>query len=69
MFDLFTKLNPYYFLIAFAMGLLYFYIYNNNGKPKIIIKEPTPNDNTIYMDETDKYTFITKEIVCPAELS
>lgn len=64
MFDLFNKLNPYLFLATFAIALFYFY--TTNKKTKIIIKEPSPNDETIYNDElNNRFTFITKEIVCP----
>lgn len=65
----FDYIDPLYFLIAFAIGLLYAYI--TQPKPEIITKYPTPfNIDTVYKDSNDvcyKYQMIKSS--CPADLS
>ena len=39
---IFDKIQPLYFLIAFALGLLYCYI--SKPKPNVVIKFPSPSN-------------------------
>ena len=56
--------DPFYFLIAFAIGI--FFNFMVKPKPKIIIKYPTPfNMNTIYKDDADNcYKYNLVETSC-----
>ena len=68
--NLFSKINPFYFFLAFAIGL--FFVYINDPPKKVIIRHPNPNNagKTIYNDD-DKgcYKYISKEIECPSDKS
>jgi len=66
---LFTKLNPYVFIISFSIGI--FIVYLSEPPRKIIIKHPRPNDNeTIYRDDADNcYKYKTIEVQCPSDKS
>jgi hypothetical protein len=66
---LFTKLNPYVFIISFCIGI--FVVYLSEPPRKIIIKHPRPNDNkTIYRDDSNNcYKYKTIEVQCPSDKS
>jgi hypothetical protein len=59
---IFDKIQPLYFIIAFAIGLLYCYI--SKPKPKVVLKFPSPvnagkitykdNDGTCYKYKADQ---------------
>jgi len=66
---LFTKLNPYVFIISFCIGI--FVVYLSEPPRKIIIKHPRPNDDkTIYHDDSNNcYKYKTIEVQCPSDKS
>jgi len=66
---LFTKLNPYVFIISFCIGI--FIVYLSDPPQKIIIQHPRPNDDkTIYRDDSNNcYKYKTIEVQCPADKS
>lgn len=62
----FDKIQPLYFFISFAVGLLLCYIYN--PKPEVILKFPSPFNagNIIYKDKADScYKFDASKVSCP----
>lgn len=65
---LFTKIKPFYFLLAFGIGL--FFVYINDPPKKIIVRHPNPDNvgHTVYKDDDDScYKYISKEVKCPAD--
>lgn len=52
---LFNYLNFKYFLVSFAIGILYIYL--TDDYKKVIIMYPTP-------DNIDKYTYVDKSNKC-----
>lgn len=68
MINFFSKLNPYAFLLALGIGLLYSYI--TLPPKKIIIKHPTPENagKVVYHDEDDNcFKYKAEEIQCPTD--
>ncbi len=67
--NLFSKLNPYAFILSFCIGI--FIVYLSEPPKKIIVKHPKPNDdNTIYRDNDDNcYKYKTIEVSCPSDKS
>ncbi len=67
--NLFSKLNPYAFILSFCIGI--FIVYLSEPPKKIIVKHPRPNDNqTIYRDNDDNcYKYKTVEVACPSDKS
>ena len=64
----FSKIDPFIFLIAFAVGMFMCYI--TFPKPRIIIRHPTPEnaDNIVYNDEASNcYKYDAEEIKCPSD--
>ena len=66
---LFSRLNPFAFLISFCIGI--FIVYLSEQPKKIIVKHPRPNDEkTIYHDDDDNcYKYKTIEVQCPSDKS
>ena len=66
---LFTKLNPYVFILSFCIGI--FIVYIRDPPKKIIIQHPRPNDDkTIYRDDDNNcYKYKTIEVKCPSDKS
>lgn len=57
---------PLYFFIALFIG--FFYIYITTDAPKVILKNPTPDniDNITYIDDNNVcYKYKKDEIKCP----
>jgi hypothetical protein len=68
MINFFSKLNPYAFLLALGVGLLYCYI--TLPPKKIIIKHPTPENagKVVYHDEDNNcFKYKAEEIQCPTD--
>jgi hypothetical protein len=67
--NLFSKLNPYAFILSFCIGI--FIVYLSEPPKRIIVKHPRPNDDkTIYHDDDDNcYKYKTIEIQCPSDKS
>ena len=66
---IFDKIQPLYFLIAFALGLLYCYI--SKPKPNVVIKFPSPSNvgKITYKNEGDGscYKFKANKESCPID--
>jgi len=63
-------INPFYFMVALAVGLLYTYL--ASPSPTIIIKYPTPyNSGKItYKDDAGVcYKYRVKKTTCPKDLN
>ena len=68
MLNFFNKLDPYWFIISFCIGIFICYI--TEPQKHIIIKHPTPDnqDSTIYSDKFDSskcFKYIANEVKCP----
>lgn len=68
---MFTKLNPFAFIVAFAIGMLFIYL--TAPTPDIVIKFPTPWNagNIVYQHDHADTCFVYKatKAVCPADRS
>jgi hypothetical protein len=61
--ELFNKLNLFYFILSFSIGIFFVYIFE--PKPHILYKYPTPNDNTIYNDLANNcYKYSSTKVKC-----
>jgi len=63
-------INPFYFFISFAVGLLFVYIFA--PRPEVVVKFPSPfNAGKIkYTDKHDNcYKFESTNVACPMEKS
>lgn len=66
--DFFNKLNPFVFIVSFAVGIFMCYI--TYPAPQIIIKHPTPDNagKVIYTDEEENcFKYKAEEVKCPAD--
>jgi hypothetical protein len=64
----FDKIQPLYFFIAFAIGLLLCYI--TNPKPDIVMKFPSPYNagQVIYKDKANTcYKYQADKVSCPTD--
>jgi hypothetical protein len=63
------NINPYYFLIALAVGM--FFVYISTPPPEIIIEYPTPDNagKVIYKEDNNLgcYTYMAKKVSCPID--
>jgi hypothetical protein len=67
---LFKKIQPLYFFLAFAVGLLLCYV--TNPKPEVIVKFPSPYNagKIVYKDKADScYKFNASQVACPIDKS
>jgi hypothetical protein len=67
---LFKKIQPLYFFLAFAIGLLLCYV--TNPKPEVIVKFPSPYNagQIIYKDKSDScYKYNASKVSCPTDKS
>ena len=67
---LFKKIQPLYFFLAFAIGLLLCYV--TNPKPEVIVKFPSPYNagQIIYKDKADScYKYNVSKVTCPTDKS
>lgn len=65
---MFQKIHPFYFFVAFAIGMLVVYL--TKPKPNIIVKFPSPQnvDNVVYKGEDDTcFKFIASKEQCPLD--
>ncbi len=63
-------INPFYFLIAFFIGMFFTYI--STPPPDIVIKYPTPDNagKIIYRDTADVcYKYRAQKVDCPKDKS
>lgn len=70
MFNVLKCIDPFVFLIALFVGLLYTYI--TTPPPRVVIKYPTPFNikDTVYVDENKVcYKYMIKEVECPSDKS
>ncbi len=66
----FDKISPFYFLLAFSIGLLYCYI--SQPQPKVIVKFPNPvnSGKIVYKNEDGTcYKFKASKESCPIDKS
>jgi hypothetical protein len=64
----FEKIHPFYFFLAFAIGLFYCYI--TTPKPELIIKFPSPFNagKIVYHDQADTcYKYKADKVDCPTD--
>lgn len=64
--SIFNYIDPFYFFLAFSVGLILTYLMTPT--PTIIIKYPTPENagKYIYKDKADVcYKYKAEEVVCP----
>ena len=63
-----NKINPFYFIISFAIGL--FFVYAITPPPEVIVKFPSPfNAGSItYKDKADTcYVYKADKVACPMD--
>lgn len=64
------KISPFYFILAFAIGLLYCYI--SNPKPDVVMKFPSPYNagKVVYKDKDNScYKYLAEKVSCPRDKS
>lgn len=62
------KINPLYFIVSFAVGLLFVYILK--PPPEIVIKFPSPQNagKIVYKTENDTcFTILASKDNCPTD--
>lgn len=67
---LFTRIKPFYFLLAFCIGL--FFVYISDPPKKVIVRHPNPQNagKTVYQNNDEScYQYIAKEVKCPLDKS
>jgi hypothetical protein len=65
---LFNKLDPFTFILSFAIGFFLVYIFG--PRPTILYEYPTPNniDKVVYEDDLHHcYRYNSKKIKCPID--
>ena len=63
-----NKIHPFYFFLAFAVGLFFCYI--TSPKPKLILKFPSPYNagNVLYKDSSEScYKYKADKVACPLD--
>lgn len=68
--NIFAKINPFYFFIAFAIGL--FFVYIVTPPPEVIVKFPSPFNagKIVYKDKSDTcYVYKADNVACPKDKS
>lgn len=66
--NLIKSISPFYFFIAFAVGL--FVVYITNPPPNIVVKFPTPYNagKILYKDKSDNcYKYTATKVDCPSD--
>lgn len=66
-FNILHQIDPFYFILALAIGLFFVYITNDN-MPEIILLYPTPDNagKIVYKDTADVcYKYKKEEVKCP----
>lgn len=65
-----SKIHPIYFIISFAIGLLYCYI--AHPKPDVVVKFPSPYNagQVLYKNDDDTcYRYKADKVACPLDKS
>lgn len=65
-----SKIHPFYFFLAFAVGL--FYCYLTSPKPEVIVKFPSPWNvgKVTYKNKDDTcYKYDAEKVTCPLDKS
>jgi hypothetical protein len=65
---MFSKLNPVYFFVSFAIGL--FFVYIMTPPPEIVVKFPSPYNagKITYRDKSDTcYKYKADSVSCPTD--
>lgn len=65
-----NKISPFWFILSFAIGMFFCYIYT--PAPKIIVKFPSPEnaDTTVYKDNNNTcYKYKAEKTQCPIDKS
>lgn len=69
MLNFLNKLEPFYFIISFCIGIFICYI--TEPKKHIIIKHPTPdNQDTIYSNKYEDgkcFKYVANKVKCPVD--
>jgi len=64
-----AQLNVFAFVIAFAVGMLFIYMFS--APPVVVVKFPSPwnSGNIVYKSENDKSCFVykAKKTECPID--
>lgn len=66
----FERIHPFYFFLAFAVGL--FFCYVTTPKPDLVLKFPSPYNagKIVYHDIDDNcYKYKADKVECPADKS
>lgn len=66
----FERIHPFYFFLAFGIGLFFCYI--TNPKPELVIKFPSPYNagKILYKDKADScYKYKADKVECPIDKS
>ena len=64
----FEKINPFYFFLAFAVGLFYCYI--TSPKPDLVMKFPSPQNAgqiTYHDKDNNCYKYKAEKVSCPTD--
>lgn len=67
---MFSKIHPFYFIFAFAIGLLYCYL--THPKPTVVVKFPSPYNagTVVYKGEDDAcFKIAADKVECPVDKS
>jgi len=62
------KIRPLYFMIAFALGLLYCYV--TKPKPELVVKFPSPQNagKVVYRNDDDTcFKYEASKVECPRD--
>lgn len=65
---LLNKIHPFYFFLAFSIGLFYCYI--TSPKPEIVVKFPSPYNagKVTYHDKAQNcYKYKAESVTCPID--
>lgn len=65
-----SKIHPFYFIAAFAVGL--FYCYLTHPKPELVVKFPSPYNagDIVYKDADDScFKYKADKVECPLDRS
>lgn len=63
-----NKIHPFYFIVAFAVGLLFCYI--THPKPNVVMKFPSPVNagQVTYKNHDDScYKYKAEKVSCPTD--
>lgn len=62
-----SKVHPFYFIIAFAVGLLFCYI--THPKPNVVVKFPSPYNagQVTYKSDDSCYKYKAERVSCPVD--